>query len=166
LEQFPRNAPAIAKIAARLANCLLEGIYCSRHLRYQAIAMKPIQPSTIVHWLGRISAVALTGLFLLFLFGESEGTIDLANQPLGVQLIFLGWACIFLGYAVGWFRPIAGGAVVLAALAGMNAAEWSANGTLLGPWFFLWAAPGILYLVAGWLKHRPVHSLRRPAATT
>jgi hypothetical protein len=110
--------------------------------------MKPTQLAIIVHWIGRSAAVALTGLFLLFLFGESEGTINLAHQPRGVQLIFLGWAFIFLGYIVGWFRPIIGGVVVLAALAGMNIS----NGALLGPWFFLWAVPGVIYLIAGWLK--------------
>lgn len=110
--------------------------------------MNSIRTANVVHWLSRIAAVALAGLFLLFLFGESEGTINLAKQPRGVQLIFLGWAFIFLGYGVGWFRPIIGGAVVLAALIGMNIA----NGALLGSWFFLWAAPGVLYLIAGWLK--------------
>jgi hypothetical protein len=123
-------------------------------------------PTNIVHWLGRIAAVALTGLFLMFLFGESEGTINLASQPQRVQLIFLGWAFIFLGYAVGWFFPLIGSAVVLLALAGMNAAEWSANGTLLGPWFFLWGVPGVLYFIAGWLKRRPLPSPTRGAAAT
>jgi hypothetical protein len=126
--------------------------------------MKPIHPAIVVHWLGRLAALALAGLFLLFLFGESEGTIHLASQPLGVQLIFLGWAGIFLGYAVGWFRPLVGGVVVFAALAGMNAAQWSSNGTLLGPWFYLWAAPGALYLVAGCLQPRPTRGPARPAA--
>ena len=109
--------------------------------------------ASIVHWIGRIAAVALVGFFLMFLFGESEGTIDLANQPRGVQLMFLGWAFIFIGYAIGWFLPISGGAVVIAALAGMNAVQWSSGG-LLGPWFYLWAVPGVLYLIAGWLKRR------------
>lgn len=122
--------------------------------------MTPTHAAAIVHWVGRIAALALTGLFLMFLFGESEGTIDLAHQPLGVQLIFLGWAFIFLGYAVGWLRPVAGGVMVLAALAGMNIA----TGRLLGPWFYLWAVPGVLYLIAGRLKHRPAPSPGHPAA--
>jgi hypothetical protein len=117
--------------------------------------MKPISPAVIVHWLGRVAAIALVGLFLLFLFGESEGTIDLANQPRGVQLIFVGWAFIFLGYAVGWLRPVVGGVIILAALAGMNLA----NGRLLGPWFFLWGVPGMLYLIVGVLRtQRPTHT--------
>lgn len=96
----------------------------------------------------------------MFLFGESEGAIDLANQPLQVQLIFLGWACIFLGYAAGWIWPIVGGAVVLAALVGMNIA----SGRLLGAWFFLWAVPGVLYLIAGWLKQQRNRGPRLPSA--
>jgi hypothetical protein len=129
--------------------------------------MKPTRSAIIVHWLGRLAALALTGLFLMFLFGESEGTINLGHQPLDVQLIFLGWAGVFLGYAVGWFAPIIGGAMVLAALVGMNAAEWNSNGRLLGPWFFLWSAPGVLYLIAGWLKQRPAPgpAQGRPPAT-
>ena len=119
--------------------------------------------ATVTHWLGRLVALALLGFFLMFLFGESEGTLNLAGQPLRVQLLFLGWAVLFLGYAVGWFAPIIGGAMVVAALAGMNVAEWSANGRLLGPWFQLWAVPGVLYLVAGWLKRQSARKLNLAA---
>jgi hypothetical protein len=115
----------------------------------------------VVHWLGRFAAIALAVLFLMFLFGESEGKIDLANQPPGVRLIFLGWAFIFLGYVLGWFRPVIGGTVVLAALAGMNVA----NGAVLGPWFFLWAIPGVLYLIAGWLKRSATRGTADPTPT-
>jgi hypothetical protein len=126
--------------------------------------MKPTHSALYVHWLGRIAALALAGLFLMFLFGESEGTINLANQPPRVQLIFLGWAFIFLGYVVGWFRPIVGGAMVLAALAGMNVVQWSESGTWLGPWFFLWGVPGVLFLIAGWLGTRPTRDPAYPAS--
>ncbi|HEX6962300.1 MAG TPA: hypothetical protein VF175_10565 [Lacipirellula sp.] len=121
--------------------------------------------ATVTHWLGRLAALALVGFFLMFLFGESEGTLNLANQPPRVQLIFLGWAALFLGYAVGWLAPIIGGAMVVAALAGMNVAEWSASGRFLGPWFLLWAVPGVLYMAAGWLKRGPARKLNRPAAS-
>lgn len=116
----------------------------------------------VTHWIARSAALALIGFFLLFLFGESEGTIDLANQPRGVQLMFLGWAVIFLGYAVGWLLPIAGGVLVLAALVGMNAVQWIGHGGVLGPWFYLWGVPGVLYLVAGALKRRPPTCALRP----
>jgi hypothetical protein len=122
--------------------------------------MKSTSPSLVVHWTGRVAAVALAGFFLMFLFGESEGTIDLPNQPRTVQLIFLGWAGIFFGYAVGWIYPVIGGAVVLSSLAGMNVA----NGRLLGPWFFLWGLPGLLYLFAGWLRCRPPSEAVHPTS--
>jgi len=50
----------------------------------------------ILIWLARISSLAMTGLFLSFLMGEEPRPV-LSEEPLSVQLIFVGWAVVFLG---------------------------------------------------------------------
>jgi hypothetical protein len=74
------------------------------------------------------------------------------KQPLAVQLTFVGWVLIFLGYVIGWRRPAVGGAIVVLALIAMNLVELAAQGNLLGPWFLLWLVPGALYLIAAWTE--------------
>lgn len=109
----------------------------------------------ILHWFGRVTAIALFAIWMMFAVGE--GFPPLWRQPLLVQLMFAGWGLIFLGYLVGWWRPAIGGSIVVAGLIGQILVEWSKRGDLLGPWFFLFAAPGVIYLVAAWIK-RPRRS--------
>jgi hypothetical protein len=102
----------------------------------------------VLRWAARIAGVAMFGMFMAFAIGE--GFPPLWKQPLAVQLIFVGWALIFLGYVIGWRRQALGGALVVLALIAMNLVELVAQGNLLGPWFLLWLVPGALYLIAAW----------------
>jgi hypothetical protein len=105
----------------------------------------------ILRWIARVAAVAMFGLFV----GSAiaEGFPPLWKQPLSVQLIFAGWALIFIGYVIGWRRQALGGALVLAALVAMSLVELAVNGNLLGPAFLMWLVPGALYFVAVWADH-------------
>jgi drug/metabolite transporter superfamily protein YnfA len=98
----------------------------------------------------------MAGLFLSFLM-SGEPRPDLLQEPLSVQLIFMGWAIIFLGYLLGWRYPAMGGALVMLALAFMNLVEYLHNDRLLGLAFLLWAVPGILFLLSActdWICNR------------
>ncbi len=106
----------------------------------------------LAKWGARISAIALTGLFAMFLFGD-EAPPRLLHEPLRVQLIFACWAMIFSGYMVGWIKPGIGGLLVFVAIGLMNLVAYTASGRLLGPAFLLWLIPGILYLVAAHSTH-------------
>lgn len=109
--------------------------------------------TTILTWSARISSIALAGLFLSFLFG-GEPLPNLTQESLSVQLIFGGWAAIFVGYLVGWRFPMAGAVLVFAALTFMFASDYLINARLLGPAFLLWLIPGFFYLLAGWVRSR------------
>ena len=113
----------------------------------------PSSVTSLLTWVARISSIAMTGLFLSFLFG-GEPLPNLSQEPLSVKLIFAGWAAIFLGYLAGWRFPIAGAIVVCGALTSMYACEYWINARLLGPAFLLWLIPGCLFLLAGWARKR------------
>lgn len=116
-----------------------------------AISSSPDRPA-IAHWLARISATGVFGFFMMFAIGE--GIPPLAQQPLRVQLFFALWAAIFIGYAVGWRWPLLGGLIALSGYGALNAVEFSINHRLLGGAFWLFAIPGILYLIAAWRDSR------------
>jgi hypothetical protein len=105
----------------------------------------------VVIWAGRISSIALTGLFLSFLRG-GEPLPRLTEEPFSVQLIFLGWTITFLGYLTGWRYHILGGLMVFGAIAFMYVSEFATNARLLGPAFLLWLIPGGIYLLAGGIR--------------
>ncbi|MBX3420156.1 MAG: hypothetical protein KF752_01230 [Pirellulaceae bacterium] len=102
--------------------------------------------SGFLSWTARASSIVLLGLFLSFLLGD-EPLPKLMQEPLSVQLLFAGWAIIFLGYVVGWRFRVAGGVLVLSALACMYLVEYSFHGRWLGPAFLLWSLPGFLFLL-------------------
>ena len=115
----------------------------------------PAAPALL--WAARVSAIALAGFWALFALGECLP--PLPRQPLSVQLLFAGWAAVFVGYAAGWRRPALGGAIVVAAMVFMYAVGLVGSGRLLGPWFLLWLVPGLLYLAAA----RAARLTRAPA---
>ena len=117
----------------------------------------PPARTAIPHWIARIAALGMVGFFALFAVGE--GVPPLADQPPRVQLYFAGLAIIFIGYAVGWRRPLAGGLIALAGYGLLNAVELATNHRLAGGAFWLFAIPGVLYLIAAW------HASQRLKAT-
>jgi len=116
-----------------------------------ALSSSPQRPA-IAHWLARVSAIGAFGFFLLFAIGE--GIPPLAQQPLRVQLFFALWAGIFIGYAIGWRRPLLGGLTTLAGYGLLNVVEYATNHRFLGGAFWLFAIPGVLYLIAAWRASR------------
>jgi hypothetical protein len=93
------------------------------------------------------------GFFSLFAIGE--GLPPLLRMPLPMQLEFAALALVFIGYAVGWRHPAAGGTLALLGVAGFNAVEIAVNGKPAGPYFLLFGIPGLLYLNAWyWARRR------------
>ncbi|RIK72398.1 MAG: hypothetical protein DCC67_19325 [Planctomycetota bacterium] len=103
-------------------------------------------------WIARAAAILLFGFFMMFVIGE--GFPPLGKQPLSVQLMFVGWGIVFLGYLAGWNLPLIGGLVTIAGVAMFNVVQLWAGGGLAGPWFWLFGLPGVLYLAAAAVSRR------------
>jgi hypothetical protein len=104
--------------------------------------------AAILHWVARLAAIGVFGFFMLFAL--ADGIPPLGQQPPRVQLEFASLAIIFVGYAIGWRRPMVGGVTALLGYGLLNAVELATNHRLAGGAFWLFAIPGVLYLLAAW----------------
>jgi hypothetical protein len=104
--------------------------------------------AAILHWVARLAAIGVFGFFMLFAL--ADGIPPLGQQPPRVQLEFASLAIIFVGYAIGWRRPLLGGVTALLGYGLLNAVELATNHRLAGGAFWLFAIPGVLYLLAAW----------------
>jgi len=109
----------------------------------------------MARWIGRVWSVLSIVFVFAFALGEAarvigprvtiEEWIGLALWPVGV--------CV--GLILAWQREELGGIVALACLIAFYGWNLLRSGHLpQGPFFFLIAAPGLLFLLAGWLSHR------------
>jgi hypothetical protein len=119
------------------------------------LSSSPNRPA-ILRWIARLAAIGVFGFFMLFAL--AEGIPPLAQQPPRVQLEFASLAIIFVGYAIGWRRPLVGGVTALLGYGLLNAVELATNHRLAGGAFWLFAIPGALYLFAGWIDSRRIAS--------
>ena len=105
-------------------------------------------------WIARIGSVASVAVLSLFMFGGEEAS-PFSGLTLQEAMLF---ACfpigIIIGMAVGWFRELAGATVTAAALAAFYAAHLVFGHAFpTGPWFVIFASPGLLFGLA-WLFGR------------
>jgi hypothetical protein len=106
-----------------------------------------------LRWTARVWSVLSVAFILMFVVGEGIGGggsrlglktwVGLALFPIGV--------CA--GLAVSWFREAWGGVLAIGCLIAFYAWEWLLCGVWpRGPFFFLVAAPGLLFLTASFLS--------------
>jgi hypothetical protein len=129
-------------------------------LNVEGIGMETVtgkRSVTILRWLARILSIASIVILLLFLFGEGDfseiGAITVREWLL--VLCFPGG--VVLGMIIGWWREGIGGALTAGSLLIFYGATLGLYGSLpSGPWFLLFALPGLLFL-ACWLLSRGGH---------
>ncbi len=113
----------------------------------------------VSRWTARVWSILSIVFVLVFAIGEGMGGgprpshqewVGLALFPIGVGL----------GLVVAWFRDEMGGILALGSLIAfyvwnlLRSGHWPR-----GPFFFLVAAPGLLFLLAGFLSHRHADEL-------
>ena len=112
-----------------------------------------VKPAEILRWTARIWSLASLAFVTAFALGS--GGIPSPSEAVALAFFPGGVAA---GLIIGWRRERLGGALAILSLAVFYL--WSAmrNGLLpRGPWFFLVAAPGLLFLLTPLLERR-----RRP----
>lgn len=103
----------------------------------------------IVRWLARLGSIGSVTLLFMFIFGGNESMAMQSHEVLG--FIFFP-VCIIVGMFVGWILEATGGAITLLGLCAFYVRHYYISGDFpIGPYFLLFALPGILFLIAGLL---------------
>ena len=107
---------------------------------------------TVLRWIARIGALASVGTLLLFAMPEGPDSPGIRAEEIPMFLAFpVG---VVLGMLLGWWRPWVGGLLTVTSLFAFYAIETAQSGSLpTGPWFVIFALPGLLFLFVGWLEH-------------
>ena len=114
----------------------------------------------LFRWVARIGSIVSAAVIFAFLFGGNE---RLPQSEEWFQLAFFPGG-ILLGMALGWKNELVGGVVTIISLFGFYAMQFLQSGSIpVGPWFFIFASPGILFLFA-WIADRLANQSRSSIA--
>src|SRR5688572_7877008 len=131
--------------------CYLDGI---------SWVVTKMRPETMLHWGARVWGVASTLLLCAFAFGGREHLRLTADEAVLFLLFPVG---VVVGFAVAWWRELAGGLITIGSLAVFLLSAFVVSGRWLpGHYFLLFAAPGFLHVASAILAAR---SGRAPLAT-
>jgi hypothetical protein len=110
--------------------------------------MKP----TVLRWIARTWGIASALLLLVFAFGGREHFRLTAGETVGFLLFPVG---VVAGFVVAWWRELVGGLITMGSLALLYLLLFTRDGRLpAGPYFFLFAAPGLLHIASALLAKR------------
>jgi hypothetical protein len=106
--------------------------------------------ATVVKWIARLASLASLGMVLPLFIGENFNPLQLTVSDWAMFAFFpFG---IYAGMMLAWWRQGWGGCVTVACLLAFYAMNFADSGKLPGgPWFAIFASPGALFLLSGWL---------------
>ncbi len=109
----------------------------------------------VVRWVARVWSILSILTALTFGVGEglaSQGLAPTTQEWLALSLFPIG---VGLGLALGWFHETLGGTLALGSVIAFYLWNFVRAGHLpRSPFFFLMAAPGLLFLIAASLSQR------------
>jgi len=109
----------------------------------------------VVRWIARVWSILSILTVLFFAVNEllpSSGPPPTLQEWLGLTLFPIG---VSVGLVMAWYREELGGILALGCLIAFYVWNLLRSGHLpQGPFFFLMAAPGLLFLIAGFLSRR------------
>jgi hypothetical protein len=111
-----------------------------------------------VRWSARVTATLLLALVVLLFVGEGllgGGGPNLAKMDWPGRLMSVAMFLSVAGFAVLWWRELAGGLLVVAATAAFYGLNYYASGKFPGGAFPLFYIPGILAILS-WSLSRSV----------
>ncbi len=120
--------------------------------------MSQPRPLFILRWTARLWGIASALLLCAFAFGGQEHLRFTAVEALGFLFFPVG---IVVGFVVAWRRELLGGLITVVSLMVFGVYLFVRSGQVLGPWFFLFAGPGVLHIACALLAGRrggsPMH---------
>lgn len=116
-------------------------------------------PAAILHWTARTSGITSALVLLAFAFGGHEPLPLTASEVVAFLFFPVG---VVVGFAIAWWREMAGGLVTVGSLALFYVAMLVLGEGRLGPYFLLFSAPGFLHIASALLARR-AGSARPPA---
>ena len=110
--------------------------------------------AVVIRWIARILSIVSIGVLLLFFFGEADFSQPVQLTPREwIGLLFFPGAVV-IGMIIGWWREGLGGGIAVGGLLvfyGWNLVAWGSFPS--GPFFVMFALPGILFGLS-WLLQR------------
>ena len=107
-----------------------------------------------LRWIARILSMFCIGVLLLFVFSEGLNLSNITWEERGVTLLFpLG---LLAGLILGWQEEVKGGVLAVVSVAAFYLVYDLALGGSIrqGAWILLFAIPGLLFLLHGFLSSR------------
>lgn len=105
-----------------------------------------------LRWTARVLGGLSIAVLMLFLLGDKGSLTSISpREILGVLFFPFG---LILGLVLGWWKELLGGVIAVGSVAGFYLIyEFLINGSWpRGPWFFVFTAPGLLFLSYGILS--------------
>lgn len=102
-------------------------------------------------WAARLTAAFLLGTVLIIFIGEGllgDGGPNLAKMDWPGRLMMLAMLLAVAGFAVIWWRELAGGLLIVAATAAFYGLNYYSFGRLPGKAFPLFYIPGVLAILS------------------
>ncbi len=104
--------------------------------------------SVLLHWAGCLLGTALVALFAVFAFGGRE-------EPPPLTPMTAALAVMLFGFVLAWWCDWLGALVSLSGFVVFYAMCFVESGKFPGGWVFpLCVVPGVLCLIAAWLRRK------------
>ena len=107
--------------------------------------------SNIIRWIARILSIVSMGILLLFFIGEGFNPVQLSARDWILFIFFpLG---ITIGIILAWRWEMLGGIIAFVSLLSFYASHFiMSNKFPAGPYFLIFALPGISFMLCGILS--------------
>lgn len=99
--------------------------------------------------IARIWSALAAGMILVIFAGDAfvDGLGPVLKLTTRETLMMVALACLWLGLVLGWLRELAGGLLTIGSALAFYLFDFAFSGTFpRGPFFLLFAAPGLLYI--------------------
>ena len=119
-----------------------------------------------LRWVARMWGIASGLLLLAFALGGREHLRFTAGEATAFLLFPVG---VVAGFAIAWWRELAGGLVTIGCFSLLYAWLFAQSGRWPGPYFILFAAPGFLHVASAIAnavgrRRSPMSTYRPPAS--